>query len=80
MKERIFKQRDLALMVWCPIIITHKSKGKLKWKWEGPFVIETVFLNGAYYLTKPNWEIVMMPSNDKFIKKYYFAIIKLGKY
>lgn len=39
MKERVFKQGDLVLAMRCPMIMTHKSMGKFKLKWEGLFVI-----------------------------------------
>ena len=32
------------------MIMTHKTKGKFQPKWEGPFVIETVYSNRAYRL------------------------------
>lgn len=32
------------------MIITHKSKGKFDEKWEGPFIVEAVYSNGAYSL------------------------------
>jgi len=51
--------------------MTHKSKGKFQPKWEGPFVIETVYSNGAYRLATPSGDILMMPVNGKFLKKYY---------
>ena len=37
----------------------------------GPFMVETVYSNGAYYLANPNGDTLMMPINNKFLKKYY---------
>jgi len=34
-------------------------------------VIETVNSNGAYHLATPDGDILMMPVNGKFLKKYY---------
>ena len=51
--------------------MTYKTKDKFQFKWEGPFMIETVYSNGAYRLTTPDSDILMMPVNGKFLKKYY---------
>ena len=45
------------------MVMTHKTKGKFQPKWEGPFVIETVYSNGAYRLATPSGEILIMPIN-----------------
>jgi len=45
-KERVFKKEDLILAVRWPMVMTHKTKGKFQPKWEGLFVIETVYSNG----------------------------------
>src|SRR5205809_300760 len=68
---RTFKKGELVLMVRRPMEITHKSKGKFQPKWEGPFVIETVYSNGAYRLTTMEGDVLMMPINGKYLKKYY---------
>ena len=52
------------------MVMTHKTK-KFNLKWEGPFVIESVYSNGAYHLTNPNDDMLMMPINGKYSKKYY---------
>ena len=70
-KERVFQVGDLVLAVRRPMIMTHKTKGKFQPKWEGPFVIESVYSNGAYRLTNEKGELLMMPINGKFLKKYY---------
>ena len=36
-----------------------------------PFVVESVYSNGAYRLIIPDGDMLMMPINDKFLKKYY---------
>ena len=70
-KQRIFQKGDLVLVVRRPMIMTHKTKGKFQPKWEGPFVIETVYSNGAYRLMTSDGDLLMMPINGKFPKKYY---------
>jgi len=52
------------------MVMTHKTTGKFKPKWEGPFVVDTVYSNGAYRLANPNSDTLMMPINGKFLKKY----------
>jgi len=53
-KERIFQKRDLVLTVRRPMIMTHKIQGKFQPKWEGAFVVETIYSNGDYHLANPN--------------------------
>jgi len=53
------------------MVMTHKTNGKFQPKWEGPFIIETVYSNGAYHLATPRGDILMMLVNGKFLKKYY---------
>ena len=70
-RERIFKKGDLVLAVRRPMVTTHKKRGKFNPKWEGPFVIESVYSNGAYRLINHDGGKLMMPINGKFLKKYY---------
>ena len=65
------RKGDLVLAVRQPMIMTYKTKGKFQPKWEGPFVIETVYSNGAYRLMTSDGDLLMMPINGKFLKKYY---------
>ena len=53
------------------MIMMHKIKGKFQSKWEGPFVTEIVYSNGAYRLMTSDGDIFMMPINGRFLKKYY---------
>ena len=53
------------------MVMTHKTKRKFQPKWEGPFVVESVYSNGTYRLITSDDDMLMMPSNDKFSKKYY---------
>jgi len=53
------------------MVMTLKTKGKLQPKWEGPFVVKSVYLNRAYHLIISDGDTIMMPINGKFLKKYY---------
>ena len=53
------------------MVITLKTKEKFQLKWEGPFVAESVYSNRAYRLITPDDDMLMMPINDRFLKKYY---------
>ena len=70
-KARTFKKGDLVLAVRRPMVMTHKTKGKFQPKWEGPFVVESVYSNGAYRLITSDGNTLMMPINGKFLKEYY---------
>jgi len=80
--ERIFKKGGLILAVRRPVIMIHKIKSKFQSKWE-PYIVETIYSNGAYNLTNPNSDTLMMPINWKFLKKYYawscssFSLLKI---
>ena len=70
-KEQICKKGDLVLAVRRPMFMTHKIKGKFQFKWEGPYVVETVYSNEAYRLINANGDMLMMPINEKLLKKYH---------
>jgi len=53
------------------MIMTHKTNGKFQPKWEGPFVVESVYSNEAYRLKTPDDDTLMMLINSRFLKKYY---------
>ena len=53
------------------MVVTHKTKGKFQPKWEGPFVVESVYSNGVYRLITLDGDTLMMLINGKFLKKYY---------
>jgi len=53
------------------MVMTYKTKGKFQPKWKEPFVVESVYSNGAYPLITPYDDTLMMPINGKFLKKYY---------
>ena len=68
---RTFEKGELVLMIRRPMEIAHKSRGKCQPKWEGPFIVETVYSNGAYRLATVEGDVLMMPVNGKYLKKYY---------
>ncbi|GMP37682.1 hypothetical protein CsSME_00009264 [Camellia sinensis var. sinensis] len=68
---RSFKKEDLVLMVRTLIVVSRRTKGKLKPKWEGPYVIEKVYSNGAYLLITMDGDRIISLTNAKFLKRYY---------
>ena len=53
------------------MVMTHKIKNKFQPKSKRPLVVENVYSNGAYRLANLNANMLMIPINDKFLKKYY---------
>ena len=49
-KQRSFKKGDLVLTVRKPMKTTFKSTRKFEAKWEGPYMVDTIYTNGAYHL------------------------------
>uniref|UniRef100_A0A2N9ILM6 Uncharacterized protein n=1 Tax=Fagus sylvatica TaxID=28930 RepID=A0A2N9ILM6_FAGSY len=47
-KPRSFQQGDLVLAVRRPINTLHKIGNKFTSKWDGPYVVQEVYTNGAY--------------------------------
>jgi hypothetical protein len=68
-KQRAFWKGELVLILRRPVVITHKTKGKLEPKWEGPYTIEEVYDGGAYKLVDPQGAWPMPPINARFLKK-----------
>ena len=64
-------QENLILAVRRPMVMTYKTKEKFQLKWEGPFIIELVYTNEAYYFITPDGDMLMVSINDRFLKKYY---------
>ena len=70
-KQRVFGKGELVLVLRRPIVVTHRTKGKFKPKWEGPFVIERVYDGGAYQLIDDQGLHPIPPINDRYLKKYF---------
>jgi len=62
-RERNFKKGGLVLAIRRFMIMTHKTKEKFQPKWEGPFVVESVYSNRACRLITPDGNTLMMPIN-----------------
>ena len=60
----------LVLAVWRPIIVTHRTKNKFVSKWDGPYVVQEAYTNGAYKLIAEDG-LRIGPINGKFLKRYY---------
>jgi hypothetical protein len=71
LKRRSFKERDLVLAVVRPMNITHHMQVKFELKWEGPFVLNDVYSNGAYQIILTDGEYYPQPINGKLLKRYY---------
>lgn len=62
-KDRTFKKGDRVLAVRRPIVMAHKTNGKFQTKWDGPFVVETVYSNGVYSLINFDGNTLISPIN-----------------
>ncbi|KAK4564698.1 hypothetical protein RGQ29_006676 [Quercus rubra] len=69
-KPRSFQVGDLVLAVRRPIITTHRTSNKFTSKWDGPYVVQEVYTNGAYKLID-NDGMRIGPINGKFLKHFY---------
>ncbi|XP_074284153.1 uncharacterized protein LOC141608707 [Silene latifolia] len=69
-RPRSFQVGDLVLEVRRPIITSHKPVGKFTSKWDGPYVVQEVYTNGAYKIVDEDG-VCVGPINGKFLKRYY---------
>ncbi|XP_015170845.1 uncharacterized protein [Solanum tuberosum] len=67
---RCFQVGDQVLAVRKPIITSHKSGGKFTSKWDGPYVVQEAYSQGAYKLVDADG-VRIGPINEKFLKRYY---------
>ncbi|KAM2151274.1 hypothetical protein ACFX1R_045740 [Malus domestica] len=65
-----FQTGDLVLALLRPIITTHMTKSKFTSKWDGPYVIQKVYTNGAYLIMAKDG-LKIGPINCRFLKCYY---------
>ena len=56
-----------------------KTKGKFRSKWEEPYVVETIYSNGAYHLIKFKWRHAH-DANQWEVSKEVLSMIKLALY
>ena len=47
-KQHIFRKGEFVLVLRWPTDVMHKTEGKFKPKWGGPYVVEQVYDRGAY--------------------------------
>ncbi|KAM2246584.1 hypothetical protein ACFXTI_007389 [Malus domestica] len=67
---RSFQMGDLVISLRRPIITTHKTKSKFTSKWDGPYVIQEIYTNGAYLIMAKDG-LKIGPINGRFLKRYY---------
>ncbi|KAM2283028.1 hypothetical protein ACFXTI_032192 [Malus domestica] len=67
---RSFQVGDLVLVLRRPIITTHKTGSKFTSKWDGPYIVQEVYTNGAYKIME-EYGLRIGPINGKFLKRYY---------
>ena len=61
---------DQVLAVRRLSITLHKYGGKFTSKWDGPYVVQEAYSNGAYKLADADG-LRIGPINAKFLKIYY---------
>ena len=69
-RPRSFQAGDLVIVVRRPIITTHRTRNKFLSKWDGLYVVQEVYTNGAYKLVVEDG-LRIDPINGKFLKCYY---------
>ncbi|XP_074300093.1 uncharacterized protein LOC141631304 [Silene latifolia] len=69
-RPRSFQVGDLVLAIRRTIITYHKPIGKFTSKWNGPYVVQEVYINGAYKIVDEDG-VRVGPINGKFMKRYY---------
>ncbi|KAL6342933.1 hypothetical protein AAG906_016953 [Vitis piasezkii] len=67
---RSFQINDLVLAIHRPIITTQKTRSKFTSKWDGPYVVQEVYTNGAYKIVVEDG-LRIDPINGEFLKRYY---------
>uniref|UniRef100_A0A803MDQ2 Integrase catalytic domain-containing protein n=1 Tax=Chenopodium quinoa TaxID=63459 RepID=A0A803MDQ2_CHEQI len=69
-RVRSFQVGDTILAVKRPIITSRKTGNKFSLKWDGPYIVQEVYTNGAYKIIDAD-ELRIGPINGKFLKRYY---------
>uniref|UniRef100_A0A803LJ78 Uncharacterized protein n=1 Tax=Chenopodium quinoa TaxID=63459 RepID=A0A803LJ78_CHEQI len=65
-----FQVGDTVLAVRRPIIISSKKGNIFSSKWDGPYIVQEVYINGAYKIVDADG-LRVGPINGKFLKRYY---------
>ena len=66
-RPQSFQVRDLVVAMQRPINISHKTGNKFTSKWDGPYVVQEVYTNGAYKIVDGDG-LRVGPINAKFLK------------
>ena len=69
-KPRSFQVGDLVLAVRRPINMKNRMGNKFLSKWDGPYVVQEVYTNGAYKIVDQDG-VRVGPINGRFLKQYY---------
>ena len=69
-KPRSFQVGDLVLVVRKPINMKNRIGNKFLSKWDGPYVVQEVYTNGAYKIVDQDG-VRVNPINGRFLKQYY---------
>lgn len=73
-KVKLFSTGDLVWKVILPIDQKDRAFGKWSPKWEGPFQVTQVFLNGAYVIEELVGDRRLLRVNGKYLNKYKSAL------
>uniref|UniRef100_A0A803LLV6 RNase H type-1 domain-containing protein n=1 Tax=Chenopodium quinoa TaxID=63459 RepID=A0A803LLV6_CHEQI len=65
-----FQVGDTVLAVRRPIITSRKTGNKFSLKWDGPYIVQEVYTNGAYKIVDADG-LRVGTINGKFLKRYY---------
>ena len=65
-----FQVGDQVLAIRRSIFTLHKSGGKFTSKWDGPYVVQEAYSNGAYKHVDVDG-LRIGPINAKILKRYY---------
>ena len=69
-RPRSFQVDDLVLAIRRPIITSKRMGNKFVSKWDGPYVVQEVYTNGAYKVVDQEG-VRVGPINARFLKRYY---------
>ena len=65
-RPRSFQVGDLVLAIRRPIIMSRRMGNKFLSNWDGPYVVQEVYSNGAYKILDKDG-VRVGPINDKFL-------------
>ena len=69
-KPRSFQVGDLVLTVRRPVIIMRHTGNMFTSKWDGPYIVKEVYINGALKIVDRDG-LKYSSINNKFLKKFY---------